>query len=131
MASSLLSTKLRIPTLRQNAVSRPRLVGKLLSSLDQPEKFVLLAAPPGFGKTTLLSEFVVTLQSAIAWVSLDGADNEPVQFWTYIITALQSAGAQVGDSALKLLQGSQPLPSEAVPTLLINELTDSGEDIVL
>jgi LuxR family transcriptional regulator, maltose regulon positive regulatory protein len=131
MTASLLSTKLRIPPLRQNAVSRPRLVRKLLSSLDQPGKFILLAAPAGFGKTTLLSEFVLTLQSAIAWVSLDGGDNDPVQFWTYVITALQSSGTQVGNSALKLLQGSQPLPDEAVPTLLINELTNSGSDIVL
>jgi LuxR family transcriptional regulator, maltose regulon positive regulatory protein len=92
----------------------------------------LISGPAGFGKTTLLSEYVVTLQSTVvAWVSLDGGDNDPVQFWTYIITALQSTGTQIGSSALKLLQASQPMSDEAILSLLINDLIDSDDEIVL
>jgi len=131
MSFLFLSTKLHIPHPRSNRVARPRLVEKLLASVRQSCSFVLVSGPAGFGKTTLLSDFVVTLQNPVAWVSLDGEDNDPVQFWTYTIAALQSTGVQVGNSALKLLQGSQPLPDEAIPTLLINDLTNNTEEPVL
>jgi LuxR family transcriptional regulator, maltose regulon positive regulatory protein len=131
MAASFLSTKLRIPHLRQNAVSRPRLVNKLLSSLDQPGRFVLLSGPAGFGKTTLLGEFAAVRWKPVAWVSLDERDNDPIQFWTYLIHALQSVQPGAGQATLALLQGSQSFPAEIIPTLFINDLSRSLDEIVL
>ncbi len=122
MPVSLLSTKLHIPRPRQNTVARPRLTQKLLASLEQPGSFVLLSGPAGFGKTTLLGEFVTEFQRQIAWVSLDRGDNDPIRFWTYLITALQSIHPDIGHSALAMLHSSQPFPEDALPTLLINDI---------
>ncbi len=131
MSVSLLSTKLYIPPARANAIARPRLTGKLLTGLNQPGSFTLLSGPAGFGKTTLLSEFVAQLQRAVAWVSLDEGDNDPIRFWTYLITACQSVQNGVGKSALVLFRSPQPLPVEAVPAILINDLAGLDQDLIL
>ncbi len=75
-------------------------------------------SPAGFGKSTLLGEFVVQLQQAVAWVSLDEGDNDPVRFWSYLIAACQSVRPGMGESALELLKSSQPLPDDAIPSSL-------------
>ncbi|HSB03016.1 MAG TPA: AAA family ATPase, partial [Anaerolineales bacterium] len=131
MANSLLSTKLHTPRTRANAVSRPRLAEKLLAGVNRPGSFVLLSGPAGFGKTTLLSEFVAELQRPVAWVSLDEGDNDPIRFWTYLLTACQSIRRGIGESGLALLQSPQPLPDETLPTILINDLVRLGADLVL
>ena len=106
MSSSLLSTKLYIPPARANAIARPRLTEKLLSSVNHPGSFTLLSGPAGFGKTTLLSEFVARLRQPVAWVSLDEGDNDSLRFWMYLITACHSVLEGVGESALELLHAS-------------------------
>ncbi|MGE5463800.1 MAG: LuxR C-terminal-related transcriptional regulator [Syntrophothermus sp.] len=131
MSVPLLSTKLHIPRPRPNAVSRPHLVKKLLAGTEQKGSFVLLSGPAGFGKTTLLGEYVNQLPHAVGWVALGEGDNDPVQFWTYLITALQSIPSKIGESALALLKSPQPLPGEAIPTLLINDLVGIPDEIVL
>ncbi len=131
MAVSLLAIKLHIPKLRQNAILRPRLANKLLGSIEQAGSFVLLSGPAGFGKTTLLTEFVSKCVKSAAWVSLDGGDNDPVQFWSYVIRALQSIQPEAGQSAIGLLQSPQPIADEAIPTLLINDLVNIPEEIIL
>jgi LuxR family maltose regulon positive regulatory protein len=114
-----------------DGVSRPRLIEKLLAGLDRPGSLILLSGPAGFGKTTLLSEFVAQLGRPEAWLSLDEADNDPARFWTYLITACQSVQAGVGESVLGLFLSAQPLPDEAVPTILINDLARLDHDLVL
>jgi LuxR family maltose regulon positive regulatory protein len=131
MATSVLSTKLYIPPERENAVARPRLVEKLLSSAGRPGSFTLVSGPAGFGKTTLLSEFISWLQRPVAWVSLDEGDNDPIQFWTYLITACRSILEDVGESAFDLFNTQQPLPDDTVPTILINDLSTHGRSIML
>ncbi|HLO30112.1 MAG TPA: LuxR C-terminal-related transcriptional regulator [Anaerolineales bacterium] len=131
MSSALVSTKLHIPRIRANRVVRPRLMEQLLSSLRCPGSFVLLSGPAGFGKTTLLSEFAVHLKQPVAWVSLDEADNDPIRFWTYLITACQSVQHEIGEAALALLQTPQVLPAETLPTILINDLVRLGTELVL
>ena len=130
MPVSLLSTKLHIPRPRQNTVARPRLTQKLLASLEQPGSFVLLSGPAGFGKTTLLGEFVTEFQRQIAWVSLDRGDNDPIRFWIYLITALQSIHPDIGHSALALVHSSQPFPEDALPTLLINDIVKFPDPVI-
>jgi LuxR family maltose regulon positive regulatory protein len=131
MPVSLLPTKLYIPPARENAVARPHLIEKLLSGATQPGSFTLLSGPAGFGKTTLLSEFVARLQEPVAWVSLDEEDNDPIRFWTYLITACRSILGDVGAAALELFSAPQPLSDDAVPTILINDFTAQDRTIVL
>jgi LuxR family maltose regulon positive regulatory protein len=125
MAALLLKTKLHIPLVRPELVSRPRLLERLNAGLEH--KLTLISAPAGFGKTTLLSEWIqgrLTSPLHVAWVSLDQGDNDPARFWTYCIAALQAAQAEVGKAALSMLQSSQPSPIEAILTTLINEILE-------
>jgi LuxR family maltose regulon positive regulatory protein len=131
MSVSVLSTKLYIPPARENAIARPHLTEKLLSGVSRLGSFTLVSGPAGFGKTTLLSEFVSWLQQPAAWVSLDEGDNDPIQFWTYLITACRSILEDVGESALQLFNTQQLLPDDTVPTILINDLTTHDRSIVL
>ena len=131
MSISLLSTKLYIPPPRANAVVRTRLTEKLLAVLNQPGTLVLLSGPAGFGKSTLLGEFVAQLQRPVAWVSLDEGDNDPVRFWSYLIAAFQSVRPEIGEFALELLKSPLPLPDDAVPSILINDFTGPESDLVL
>lgn len=131
MPVSLLSTKFHIPRARENAVSRPRLTERLLSNLKGRGKIILVSAPAGFGKTTLLSELVMSIPYPCAWVSLSAGDNDPIQFWSYLIAAFQSIQPEVGGAALGLLQTPQLPPDETVPTILINDLVRLKRTIVL
>lgn len=131
MPISLVSTKLHIPRGRANGISRPRLTHKLIEVLKHPGCFALISGPAGFGKTTLLSEFAAELRNRAAWVALEDADNDPIQFWTYLITACQSIHPNVGESALALFQSNQPLPDETIPTIIINDLVKVESDLVL
>jgi LuxR family maltose regulon positive regulatory protein len=140
MTTALLSTKLYIPPVRPELVSRPRLIERLNAGLHR--KLTLISAPAGFGKTTLLSEWAGGCGRPIAWVSLDRGDNDPTRFWTYFIAALQTiqadvAEAAVGEAALAMLQSpggagaSTPPPIEAILTALINEITERLAAFVL
>ena len=131
-AGPLLETKLYVPKLRRGLVARPRLSERL--SRGAESKLTLISAPAGFGKTTLLAEWLAAApagRQSVAWLSLDQADNQPVSFWTYLITALQTVAPGVGASALSLLQEPQPPPIETVLAPLLNELGAVPNDIVL
>lgn len=102
----LLSTKLYIPRTRPNLIPRPRLVQRLNEGLER--KLTLVSAPAGFGKTTVLSEWILQSKLPVAWVSLDSGDNDPVRFFDYFIAALETLQARVGGNARVLFQGQQP-----------------------
>jgi LuxR family maltose regulon positive regulatory protein len=127
MSTSLLTTKLYIPPLRPELVSRPRLVERLEAGLVR--KLTLVSAPAGYGKTTLLSEWIHQAQSGVtpplpvAWLSLDEGDNDPARFLPHLIGAMQTIVPAVGESLLSALQAHQPPPIQVVLTSLINELT--------
>ena len=117
----LLSTKLFIPRPRKDLISRPRLVERLNTGLDR--KLTLIAAPAGFGKTTLLSEWIPQSPRCVTWFSLDDADNDSTRFWTYFISSLQSLRPDFGKGALVFLQSPQASPISSILTTLINEIT--------
>lgn len=121
----LLRTKLFIPRPRKKLVSRPRLVKCLNEGLDK--KLTLIAAPAGFGKTTLLSEWIPQSPRCVTWLSLDEEDNDPTQFWAYFITSLQTLSPQLGGQALVLLQSAPSLLLPSVITALINDITSFSD----
>ena len=118
----LLRTKLFIPRSRANLVPRPRLVERLNAGLDR--KLTLMAAPAGFGKTTLLAEWIAQSPRCVTWLSLDDGDNDSTQFWAYFIASLQQFQPGLGEGALALLQSHQQSPVTSILTALINEITD-------
>src|SRR5207244_3404656 len=127
----LLMTKLRVPPASQRLVARARLLELVDRAMER--KLTLVSAPAGFGKTSLLREWVHQRQakSPIAWVSLDEGDNDQARFWAYVIAALEAAQAGVGDAALPLLLSPQPPPIESVLTVLINALAPLPHDFAL
>ena len=131
MASPLLETKLHVPRPRRGLVTRPRLNERLSRAAEA--ELTLVSAPAGFGKTTLLTDWLAAAAAdgwSVAWLSLDQRDNDPVLFWTYLVAALKSAAAGVGESALSLLQSPQP-PIEPVLATLLNDLSAIANDVVL
>ena len=131
METSLLKTKLNIPPTRPQLVARPRLVERLQEGLGYD--LILISAPAGFGKTTLLSEWIHGSQPRMstAWISLDEGDNDPVRFWDYFIAALQTLQPDCGEKVLPLLHSS-PQPSvEPMLTTLINDLSSITGDFVV
>ena len=135
MPAPLLETKLYVPGPPRGLVPRPRLSQRL--DRGTTSKLMLISAPAGFGKTTLLTEWLAAGPAGpaderlAAWLSLDRADNDPASFWTYVIAALQTVAPGVGESALTLLQAPQPPPIETVLTALLNDLGAITGDIVL
>jgi LuxR family transcriptional regulator, maltose regulon positive regulatory protein len=123
----LLATKLYIPPARPNRVPRPRLIEQL--NILRP--LTLVAAPAGFGKTALLSDWIPKSKHCVTWLSLDADDNDPVRFWTYVITAVQRLRADLGESALTLLQSPQPPPITSILSALINEISSFPEDFFI
>ena len=129
----LLESKLHPPRLHASLVERARLLALLDMGLER--KLTLLSAPAGFGKTTVVSQWVADRKISdsaafpqVAWVSLDSADNDPVRFWLYVITACQIFQAKPGRSALALLAAVpqppfEPAAMEVVLTRFLNELT--------
>ena len=153
MATQLLATKLYIPTPRPTIVSRPRLLRQLNEIFDR--KLTLISAPAGFGKSTLLSEWVhqkdewpedavypsslLSQPSRVAWLSLDEGDKDLTRFLMYLIAALQTLDlnpvegpvAKIGAGALAMLQSPQPPSAESILTDLLNEIATVPDDIAL
>lgn len=120
-ADKILHTKLMAPRLPLTAIQRGDLLRRLDNSLTK--KLTLVTAPTGFGKTTLVSQWIADRKVPSAWVMLDGYDNDPVRFWTYAITALRTLDAALGRTALSALMTAQPAGLQSVLTSLINDLT--------
>src|SRR5829696_10473221 len=102
MSTPVLATKLYIPPPPPKVVLRPRLVERLNEGLHRP--LTLVSAPAGFGKTTLVSEWVAGCGRPAAWLSLDEGDNDPTRFLAYLVAALQTIAPMVGENLLSVLQ---------------------------
>ena len=127
----LLATKLYIPPPRPNNVLRPRLLERLNHSLHHVPGVILISAPAGFGKTTLVSGWVAGCGQPVTWLSLDEEDNDPVRFLSYLIGALKTIAPKIGEGILAVLQSPQPPPAASILTALLNEITTIPENFVL
>ncbi len=127
----LLTTKVHVPRRRRGLVARPRLVERL--SRGDEAALILVSAPAGFGKTTVLTEWLTAAPAenrSVAWLSLDARDNDPALFWAYLLAALQTAVPAVGAGAAALLSSPQS-STEAFLATLVNDLAAVPGDVVL
>lgn len=137
MPVPILATKLYRPPPRPNVVARPRLLERLNEGLRQNQslrferKLTLISAPAGFGKTTLVSEWINGGAHPITWLSLDKDDNDPARFLAYLIATLQRVNANLGAGLVEVLQTPQPPPIEALLTALVNEISALSVSFVL
>lgn len=129
MAVEILTTKLFLPPPPPRAVPRPRLIQRLNGGLQR--RLVLVSAPAGFGKTTLLSAWLASCGQPAAWLSLDEGDNDPVRFLSYLNAALQTIAPEVGAGVSAALQLPQLPPLETVLTILLNEIATMRVNFIL
>ncbi len=131
MSTPILTTKLYIPLPRHKTVLRPRLLEQLNEGLHH--KLILISAPAGFGKTTLVSEWLASCQQPCAWLSLDEADNDLNRFLTYLVVALQTIDINLGKDLLDVLQSpqSQSTSTEILLTELANEISTVPNNFIL
>jgi len=127
MGSDLLQTKLFVPPIRPNLVTRPHLIKQLNQKLEFGSKVTLLSAPAGFGKTTLVSNWLHESDFQIAWLSLDEGDNDPARFLSYIIAAMQRTNIGIRESVQPMLDSPQRPTAEILFGALINEI--SGQEL--
>ncbi len=128
---TLLTTKLYFPPVRLNLVPRPRLLERLSQGLRGP--LTLVAAPAGYGKTTLMGEWRAGQGHGMfaAWLSLERTDNDPGRFWFYLASALDTVQPGLVGDTLSLLASAQTPEFDALLTLLINDINEFQNDIVL
>ncbi len=129
MPTPILATKLYLPPPRTKVILRPRLIDRLNEGLQG--KLTLISAPAGFGKTTLVSEWITVCDRPAAWLSLDEGDNDLPRFLTYFVAALQTLAAHIGEGVLSALQSPQPPPTETLLTALLNEMSTLPDNFIL
>ncbi|HEY7483525.1 MAG TPA: LuxR C-terminal-related transcriptional regulator [Streptosporangiaceae bacterium] len=128
----LLATKLHIPRQQPGFVTRPRLAEQLADGLTRG--VVLVCAPAGFGKTSLLADWARSGRRPVAWLSLDVGDNDPARFWRHVVAALDQRRPGLADQVAPLLDRSGPVSYEGLVTTLINHLAAQpvdGETILI
>lgn len=119
--ATILVTKLYLPRLRPNIVTRPRLLERL--NAGAPRKLTLIVAPAGFGKTTLISQWAEAMARPVAWLSLDAGEHDLTRFLMYLVAATQTVAPAVGGEALAALQSTQSPPTEVILTTLLNQIS--------
>jgi LuxR family maltose regulon positive regulatory protein len=129
MTQQILSTKLYFPSTQPIWVKRNRLIDKLNNCFNA--RLTVVSAPAGFGKTTLLSEWIEQSEYPVGWVSLDQGDNDPKRFHAYIIAALQQIQPGFGSNTETIIKSPQQVPPENIVTALINEIGESLKKSVL
>jgi LuxR family maltose regulon positive regulatory protein len=125
----LLTTKCHVPRTALQRLARPQILALLRQGLAVP--LTLLSAPAGFGKTVAMASWAATLPHPVAWVSLDASENDPMQFWTYVLTALDLVYPGLADHSLAILSSPQPPPSPVVLRTLLNMVAAQPENVVL
>ncbi|HWM06185.1 MAG TPA: AAA family ATPase, partial [Actinophytocola sp.] len=126
---ALLTTKLRRPRPRTGWVPRPRLVERLQAGTEG--ELVLVCGPAGFGKSSLLADWVRADPRAVAWLSLDAADNDPVRFWRHVSAALDGVRPGVAEQVAPLVSAATATSFAAAVTVLVNELAAASDEVAL
>ncbi len=129
MSTQILTTKLFIPPVRPQTVERPRLIEQMNHGLYT--KLILVSASAGFGKSTLLSQWIKQSDYPTAWVSLDEPDSDVTRFLTYMVMALQTIDGTIGETVLTALQSPERPPTDVILTDLINAIASVRQDIIL
>ncbi|MGD2157526.1 MAG: LuxR C-terminal-related transcriptional regulator, partial [Anaerolineales bacterium] len=128
-------TKLQTPPLRRELVPRPGLLARLGSGVGErggfAHRLTLVSAPAGYGKTTLVVEWLKDVELHASWLSLDAEDNDSARFLAYLIASLQKVDPALGGTSQAMLQSPQPPPMEAVLTALLNEITALASPFIL
>jgi hypothetical protein len=130
---AVLGTKLHLPSPRRRLVARTRITDRLRVGAGEGARLVLIAAPAGFGKTTLLAQWLAAdgSQCRVAWLALDPGDADLSQFLTHLVAAIQVAEPEAGVDALAMLEAGGPTPPETVLVSLINDLDVLAESTVV
>jgi LuxR family maltose regulon positive regulatory protein len=131
MRPVLIPTKLILPPIRNGLIARARLGQKIESALAGGSRLVLVSAPAGSGKSITIRQWVASQDRPAAWYTLDDGDNDPVRFWTYFVSAIQSQIPNFGETVLSSLQTSQPVPVQSLAAQLINELVAYSRSLVI
>jgi LuxR family maltose regulon positive regulatory protein len=131
MPDTLLSTKLHIPHPHRELVHRPRLIERLDAGFRG--KLTLVSAPAGYGKTTLVSDWMTRSKIPAAWLSLDASDNDLARFFSYLIAALQQIHPDIGADIQPILETDADPPDEIEPllTVLVNDIAASASRFAL
>ena len=120
MVEPFLTTKFLLPTTREDIIPRQNLIELLKQSLSN--KLTIVSAPAGFGKTTLIGDWIKQQKISAAWLTLDENDNDPIRFLSYYLKALQTIVPDFGETILEILQAPQTQINEPLLTSLINEI---------
>lgn len=126
---TLLATKLYVPTARAGVLARSRLGAQMDLGLVRP--LILISAPAGYGKTTLVSTWVTACGDPVAWLTLDNGDNDPVRFWRYVDAALQTADRSLGENFRPALSSAQPPAMEQIIVGLLNDIAALNRKLIL
>ena len=129
----ILSTKLYNPPIKPGRVRRTGLVQRLENGYLAGKCVTLVSAPAGFGKTTIVCEWIAATgpRKSYGWVSLDDGDNDPARFLIYLVSAIQKVNAEIGRTVLTLLQSSQITSLSDLVEVLINEITTAPKSILI
>jgi LuxR family maltose regulon positive regulatory protein len=131
MSSLLLATKLHIPPPRPDLVRRPRLTERLDEGLRLGHRLMLISASAGYGKTTLVTEWLHSMDRPFAWLTLEDDDNDPARFLSYLVAALRSVDPGVGHSVQPLLEAFEPGRANSILTALINDVAEARHSFVV
>lgn len=128
MSSQILATKLYAPSPRPGSVTRPRLINRLRAGFG---RLTLVSAPAGFGKTTLVTQWIADDARPVGWISLDESDSDPIRFFLYFVSALQTIEPEFGVGIRNLLKSPQPPPIQSLLTPLLNEMAALSDELLL
>jgi LuxR family maltose regulon positive regulatory protein len=131
LPTELLASKLYVPPLRSNLVSRPRLMQRISDGLLSKRKLTLISAPAGFGKTTLVIAWLKQIHHPAAWLSLEEADNDLSRFLAYLTAAFQQVDEEIGSGLRSALQSSRLPAIENALTALLNEIALEKDSLIL
>lgn len=135
MPDLLLKTKIGVPPLRKGIVARARLSSRLNEGFRSGHGFgrqlTLVSAPAGYGKTTLILEWIQRLELPVAWLSLDETDNDPTRFLAYLLAAIQQVHAGFGKKWEAILKSPQRPPDSVILTMLVNEIASIPASLLL